>query len=103
MVFECPKCGGVMHTKISIPRKCGIYIQYRCATCRHIESNRNTDLKPSNNRRTRGDTYKPVSASCHNCAFWDFESIRCREGWPDPLTHGPQYANECLDYSPSRQ
>jgi DNA-directed RNA polymerase subunit M/transcription elongation factor TFIIS len=100
MIFECPKCSGVMHAKQSIPRKCGIYIQYRCASCRHIENNRNTDLKPVNDRRTNA---RKLNASCHNCTFWDVESERCREGWPDPSTHGPRYANECLDYSPSRQ
>lgn len=37
--------------------------------------------------------------SCTICRFWDFEQERCKEGWPDPLTDGPSYAKECLDFT----
>lgn len=50
-----------------------------------------------------GDSISPdapryTGRSCHGCIFWDAELERCREGWPDPLTNGPRYANECRDY-----
>lgn len=54
-------------------------------------------------RARRGNTYKAESASCYNCTFWDLEAERCREGWPDPLTDGPRYANECRDYTARRR
>jgi hypothetical protein len=53
-------------------------------------------------RIKRGTTYQDADQyqrSCHRCRFWNFELGRCREGWPDPLTDGPSYANECDDYS----
>ncbi len=43
---------------------------------------------------------KPRRLSCVSCRFWDADAVRpCREGWPDPETDGPGYANECGDYS----
>lgn len=43
---------------------------------------------------------KPRRLSCTSCRFWDPESVHpCREGWPDPETDGPGYANECGDYT----
>ncbi len=46
---------------------------------------------------------QPQRRSCTSCWFWDPEAVRpCTEGWPDPETDGPRYANECEDYSPKR-
>jgi transposase-like protein len=46
---------------------------------------------------------QPRRLSCTSCRFWDPEAVRpCKEGWPDPETDGPRYANECGDYSPKR-
>jgi hypothetical protein len=46
---------------------------------------------------------RPRRLSCTSCRFWDPEAARpCKEGWPDPETDGPGYANECGDYSPKR-
>ena len=47
------------------------------------------------------DAHVYTGRHCHRCRFWDLELERCREGWPDPQTYGPRYANECLDYQPS--
>jgi DNA-directed RNA polymerase subunit M/transcription elongation factor TFIIS len=149
-MVECPKCGGAMFTNKTVPRKRGLYIQYKCKDCGHTENNRNTDLKPakkppSNARKFDDATIAQIRASteprkekakrwgctsemirrievglsyaesispdaprytgrtCHRCTFWDMESERCREGWPDPLTDGPKYANECRDYTARRQ
>lgn len=47
---------------------------------------------------------QPRRRSCTSCRFWDPEAVRpCTEGWPDPETDGPGYANECDDYSPKRE
>lgn len=52
-------------------------------------------------RIERGVFYRQenTAPSCYCCRFWDFENERCREGWPDPLTDGPSYAKECLDFT----
>lgn len=45
-------------------------------------------------------TAKPPQRSCTSSRFWDPEAAHpCMEGWPDPETDGPGYANECDDYS----
>lgn len=42
---------------------------------------------------------QPARLSCTSCRFWDPDAVRpCKEGWPDPETDGPGYANECGDY-----
>jgi transcriptional regulator NrdR family protein len=46
---------------------------------------------------------QPRRRSCTSCRFWEPDAVRpCKEGWPDPETDGPGYANECDDYSPKR-
>jgi DNA-directed RNA polymerase subunit M/transcription elongation factor TFIIS len=145
MLYECPKCGGMMVTHKKIERRYGLYIQWRCKDCNHRESQ--TDKGPprlrpytksrrngrlfddatiaeirasTESRKAKAATYgcsvetisriergifykEPVEdatiPSCRHCRFWDFELERCKEGWPDPLTDGPSYAKECIDFS----
>lgn len=38
--------------------------------------------------------------SCHDCMSWI--DGKCREGWPDPVIEGPQFAADCEDYEPRK-
>ena len=39
--------------------------------------------------------------SCLLCKEWT--GSRCRQGWPDPIEEGPEFARDCDDYRPKCQ